>query len=65
MINIIAYNILYLCGYQNNLACSVHICKQATKTISKEMIYAQINIFHFKNMIPYISMKLQKMYLHL
>ena len=42
-------------------ACSAHICKQATKIVSKEMLQIQVDIFHSENMVLYVSMKkLQK-----
>ena len=44
------------------VACSAHICKQATITVSKEMLQTPVDIFHSKNMASYVSMKkLQKM----
>ena len=42
-------------------ACSVDICKQETKTISKESPQIRVSIFYFKNTVPYVCMKkLQK-----
>ena len=39
--------------------------KQASKITSKEMLQTHVNIFHFKNMVPYVNMKkLQMMCLH-
>lgn len=44
------------------VACSAHICKWDTKIIGKEMLQTYFtNIFHSKNILPYVSMKnLQK-----
>ena len=43
-------------------ACSAHVCKRATKIISKEMLQIHVGIFHSESMAPYVSMeKLQKM----
>ena len=43
------------------VACSAHICKQATKIISKEMLHSHVYIFHSENMVPnVIKKKLQR-----
>ena len=43
------------------VACSAHVFKRATKTVSKEMLQARVNTFHSKITVPYVSMKkLQK-----
>ena len=53
--------IYILVGINEIAACSVDICKQATKTISKERLQSHVSIFHFKNTVPYVCMKkLQK-----
>ena len=53
--------IYILVGINVIAACSVDICKQATKTISKESPQTRVSIFHFKNTVPYVCMKkLQK-----
>ena len=57
--------IIYICvGIKIIVACSPCICKQATKIVSKEMLQIHVNIFHSNNMVPYVSMKLQKTHLH-
>ena len=43
-------------------ACSAHICKQANKTGSKEMLQTHVDIFPSENTAPFVGMKnLQKM----
>ena len=52
-------------GIKIIVACSAHICKQATKTVSKEMLQTHADIFHSENTASYVSTKkLQKMDLH-
>ena len=51
-------------GIRITVACSVHICKQATKIVSKELLQTHINIFSKKTAL--VSMrKLQKITLPL
>ena len=48
-------------GIKVIVACSAHICKRATKIVSKGMLQTHVNIFHSKNTVLYVSMKkLQK-----
>ena len=52
-------------GIRIIVAWSAHICKQATKIVSKEMLQTHVEIFHSENTTLYVSMKkLQKMDLH-
>ncbi|EPY79974.1 hypothetical protein CB1_000877009 [Camelus ferus] len=40
------------------VACSAHMCKQATKIVSKEMLQTHTDAFHSDNTVPHISMKI-------
>ena len=51
-------------GIKIIVACSARICKWATIIVSEEMLQTHVNIFHSKNMVPYVSMKLQKTDFH-
>ena len=51
-INTIAHNNLYLCGLQNNCSLFAHICKQTTKTVTKDMLQTHVNLIHSKNIVP-------------
>ena len=47
------------------VVCSSCICKWVSTTVSEEMQQSNINIFHSKDMTPYVSRKtLQKKYFH-
>ena len=53
--------IYILVGIKIIVACSARICKQATKTVNKEMLQTHVYFFHSKNTKPFVSMKkLQK-----
>ena len=40
------------------VACSIHTCKWAIKTVSKEILQIQVNVFFFsKTSIHFLSMK--------
>ena len=44
------------------IACSAHMCKQATKTVGKYMLQTRVNIFLSENTALYVSTKkLQEM----
>ena len=45
-------------GFKMIVACSIHPCKWAIKTISKEILQIQVNVFFPKTSIPFLSMKL-------
>ena len=48
---------MYFVDIKITVACSAHICKQATKIVSKEMQQTHVDTFHSKNMASYVSMK--------
>ena len=39
-------------GFKITVACSAHICKQTTKTVTKEVLQTHVNLFHSKNIVP-------------
>ena len=45
-------------GIKMIVACSIHTHKWAIKTISKEILQIQVNVFFPKTSIPFLSMKL-------
>ena len=45
-------------GIKMIVACSIHTRKWAIKTISKEILQIQVNVFFPKTSIPFLSMKL-------
>ena len=47
-------------GIKISIACSAHICKQATVTVRKEMLQTHVDIFCSKKTAPYVSMKMEK-----
>ena len=52
-------------GIKIIVAYSDCICKQATKTVSKEILQTHVDILHSKTLTPFLSMKqLQKTDLH-
>ena len=52
-------------GIKIIVACSAHVCEQASKNVSKETRPTHVDTFHSKNKVPYVIMKkLQKMDLH-
>lgn len=44
-------------GIKRIISCFSHICKQATKIVIKVMLQTQVDVFHSKNTVPYVSMK--------
>ena len=58
--NSIAHNNLYVVGIKIIAACFDHICKWATKTVSKFILQTYVGIVHSKNTVSCVTIKLLK-----